>query len=77
MVSYKLTNTAFLLLLTTPTTLAKDHYKLKLRKAQTTSFLSHIYDYFQEEPTFTPAISLQEFANVDSRVFKWVNATEI
>lgn len=76
MISCKIT-TAFLLLLTAPRTIAEDHSKLKLRNSETTSFLSHIYGYFQEKPTFTPAISLEEFANVDSSLFKWVNATEI
>lgn len=48
--------------------------KLKLRDAAKRS-IEHID--FQEDPIFTPAISLEEFANVDPEQFEWVNPSEI
>jgi hypothetical protein len=40
---------------------------------------SSFLEYFdtKEEPVFTPAISLDEFADVDSEQFEWVNLSEI
>ena len=73
------TASTLLLLLLAPAATAKDK-KLKLRnsiKKSQDSFLSHIANYFQKEPTFTPAITLEEFANVDTSKFQWVNPDEI
>lgn len=77
MVSYKAS--AFTLLQLALPADSKGASRPKLRNSgnNATSLLSHIYNYFQEEPIFTPAISLEEFASVDSSKFQWVDPTEI
>ena len=77
MVSYKAS--AFILFHLALSADGKGTPKPKLRNSgnNSTTLLSHIYNYFQEEPIFTPAISLDEFASVDSSKFQWVDPTEI
>ena len=83
MISYKASATALLLLHSRTGAEAKKPKKLKLRDAaansgSTRSIFNSFLDYLKlQEPTFVPAITLDEFANVDPEDFEWVDKSEI
>ena len=82
MISYKASATALLLLHSRTGAEAKKPKKLKLRdtanSGSTRSIFNSFLDYLKlQEPTFVPAITLDEFANVDPEDFEWVDKSEI
>jgi hypothetical protein len=84
MICLKTSASTLLLFLSPIGAVAKEAKQLKLRDAatknsgSTRSIFNSFLEYLKlQEPIFVPAITLDEFANVDPEAFEWVDKSEI